>query len=97
MSNLITIINYGEIQLYKGSVKVDLLLWITIGFIIIGLVVLISMKKGMESKVAFIKANMEDEGNSSKAKSVIWWIWSTVAWGIVSMFLVVRCFQNYFG
>ncbi|TGN30527.1 hypothetical protein [Lysinibacillus sp. S2017] len=68
----------------------DLLLWITIGFIIIGLVVLTSMKKGMESKVAFIKENMEDEGNSSKAKSVIWWIWSTVAWGIVSMFLVVR-------
>ena len=52
----------------------DLLLWITIGFIIIGFVVLVSMKKGMESKVAFIKANMEDEENSSKAKSVIWWI-----------------------
>jgi len=76
---------------------VDLLLWITIGFITIGFVVLISMKKGMESKVAFIKANMEDEGNSSKAKSVIWWIWSTTAWGIVSIFLVVRCFHNYFG
>ncbi|MGE7908075.1 hypothetical protein [Lysinibacillus xylanilyticus] len=75
----------------------DLLLWITICFIIIGFVVLISMKKGMESKVAFIKANMEDEGNSSKAKSVIWWIWSTTAWGIVSIFLVVRCFHNHFG
>lgn len=33
----------------------DLLLWVTIGFIIIGFVVLASMKKGMESKVAFIK------------------------------------------
>lgn len=75
----------------------DLLLWITIGFIIIGFVVLTSMKKGMESKVAFIKANMEDAGNSSKAKSVIWWLWSTTAWGIVSMFLVVWCFHNHFG
>ena len=75
----------------------DLLFWITIGFIIIGFVVLASMKKGMESKVAFIKANLEDEENSSKAKSVIWWIWSTVAWGIVSMYLVVRCFHHYFG
>ena len=75
----------------------DLLLWITIGFIIIGFVVLTSMKKGMESKVAFIEANLEDEENSSKAKSVIWWIWSTFAWGIVSMFLVVRCFHHYFG
>ena len=75
----------------------NLLLWIAIGFIIIGFAVLISMKKDMESKVAFIKANPEDEGNSSKAKSVIWWIWSTFAWGIVSMFLVVRCFHHYFG
>ena len=74
----------------------DLLLWITIGFVMIGFVVVFSMKKGMESKVAYIKANVEDEGNPSKAKSVIWWIWGTVAWGIVSMFLAVWCFQNYF-
>ena len=75
----------------------DLLLWITIGFIIIGFVVLASMKKSMESKVAFIKANPEDEGNSSKAKAVIWWIYGATAWGIVSMALVVRCFDKYFG
>ena len=75
----------------------DLLLWITIGFIIIGFVVLASMKKSMESKVAFIKANTEDEGNSSKAKAVIWWICSVTVWGIVSMYLVGRCFDNYFG
>ena len=73
----------------------DLLLWITIGFIIIGFVVLASMKKGIEYKVAFIKANMEDEENSSKSKSVIWWIVSSTAWGIVSMFLVVCCFNHY--
>ena len=64
----------------------DLLFWITIGFIITGFVILASMKKGMESKVAFIKANIKDEENSSKAKSVIWWIWSTIASGIVSIF-----------
>ena len=75
----------------------DLLFWITIGFIITGFVILVSMKKGMESKVAFIKANIEDEGNPSKARSVIWWIWSTVAWGIVSIFLVGWCFRNYVG
>lgn len=75
----------------------DLLLWITIGFIIIGFIVLTSMKKEMESKVGFIKANMDDEENSSKAKSVIWWIWSTTAWGIVSIFLVIWCFHNRFG
>ena len=73
----------------------NLLLWITIGFILIGFVVLISMKKDMESKVAFINANREDEGNPSKAKSVIWWIWATTAWGIISIFLVVWCFQYF--
>ena len=73
------------------------LLWIIIGFIAIGFVLITTMKKGMESKVAFIKGNSEDEENSSKAKSVIWWIWSTTAWGIVSTFLVVRYFHNHFG
>ena len=87
----------GYFILSKRSVKVDLLFWITIGFIIIGFVVLTSMKKGMENKVALIKANMEDEENSSKANSVIWWILSTTAWGIVSIFLIVWCFHNYFG
>jgi len=76
---------------------VDLLLWITIGFIIIGFVVLISMKKGMESKLAFITANMKEEESSKKAKSIIWWIVSTTAWELVSMILVVRWFNNYFG
>ena len=70
----------------------DLLLWITISFIIIGFVIIFSMKKSMESKVAFIKANPESEENLSKAKSVIWWICGTFAWGIVSISLVVRCF-----
>ncbi|OMC82255.1 hypothetical protein BK128_20605 [Viridibacillus sp. FSL H7-0596] len=75
----------------------DLLLWITIGFIIMGFVVLTSMKKGMESKLAFITANMEGEESSIKAKSIIWWIVSTTAWGIVSMILIVWCFHNHFG
>lgn len=75
----------------------DLLLWITIGFIIIGFVVLTSMKKGMESKLAFITANMEDEESSTKAKSIIWWIVSATAWGIVSMILIVSLFHNHFG
>ncbi|WP_059172270.1 hypothetical protein [Bacillus sp. FJAT-27445] len=75
----------------------DLLLWITIGFIIVGFVVLTSMKKGMESKLAFITANMDDEESSTKAKSIIWWIVITTAWGIVSMILIVWWFHNHFG
>ena len=75
----------------------DLLLWITIGFIMIGFVILASMKKGMESKLAFITANMEDEESSKKAKSIIWWIVSATALGIVSMILIVWWFHNHFG
>lgn len=81
----------------KRGVKVDVLLWITIGFIIAGFAVLFSMKKGMESKVAFIKANPEGEGNSSKAKSVICWVWGAAGFGVVSMYLVVWYFDHYFG
>ncbi|MGD6777982.1 hypothetical protein [Sutcliffiella horikoshii] len=75
----------------------DLLLWITIGFIVIGFVVLASLKKGMESKLAFIKANEESEESPTKAKSIIWWIYSAIAWGIVCMGLIVWSFHNYFG
>ena len=39
----------------------DLLLWITVGFIIIGFVVL-----------AFIKRNMESK-KSSTTQSIVWW------------------------
>ncbi|WP_449536342.1 hypothetical protein [Ferdinandcohnia sp. Marseille-Q9671] len=75
----------------------DLLLWITIGFIIIGFVVLISMKKAMETKLVFIKANLEDKESSTKAKSIIWRIVSCTAWGIVSMILIVWWFHTHFG
>ncbi|WP_337019429.1 hypothetical protein [Oceanobacillus massiliensis] len=75
----------------------DFLLWTTIGFFIIGFVVLVSMKKGMENKIAYIKANMEDEENPKKANSVIWWIMSVTVWGLVSMMLVVWWFHNHFG
>ncbi|MGM0847242.1 MAG: hypothetical protein ACQEUT_19975 [Bacillota bacterium] len=77
----------------------DLLLWITVVFIVVGFAVLTSMKKGMERKLAFITANMENEESTKKAKaeSIIWWILSAAAWGVVSMFLIVWCFHNQFG
>lgn len=75
----------------------DLLLWINIGFITIGFVVLVSMKKSMESKLAFIQANMESEEGSSRTKSIVWWIVSTIVWGVVSIILIVWWFHNHFG
>lgn len=75
----------------------DLLLWITISFIVIGFVVLASMKKGMEKKLSFITTNEESEESSVRTRSIIWWIFSVTAWGIVSMGLIVWNFHTYFG
>ncbi|SNT54606.1 hypothetical protein SAMN05444672_14617 [Bacillus sp. OK838] len=65
----------------------DLLLWITVGFIIIGFAVIASMKKNMESKLAFIKGNMESKEFSTKP--IVWWILGTAVWGTVSIILIV--------
>lgn len=51
----------------------------------------------MENKLAILTANMENEKSSTEANSIIWWIGSAAAWGIVSMILVVWSFHNYFG
>ena len=74
----------------------DLLLWITVGFIVIGIVVLASMKKGMERKVALLIENKESmEGKQISTKPVVWWIVGATVWGLVSMFLIVRSFSVY--
>jgi RsiW-degrading membrane proteinase PrsW (M82 family) len=71
----------------------DLLLWITVGFIVFGFVVLVSMKKSMERKVALIIENEESmESKQISNKPVIWWIVGATVWGLVSMFLIVRSF-----
>lgn len=73
-----------------------MLLWITTGFITIGLVVLFSMKKGMERKVALIIESEENgESNQISNKPIIWWIVGATVWGVVSMFLVVWSFSVY--
>nr|WP_211184375.1 hypothetical protein [Paenibacillus lemnae] len=69
----------------------------TVGFILLGFIVLISMKKGMERKLAFITASTEGEESSTRAKSIIRWIAGATAWGVASMFLVVWCFHHYLG
>ena len=74
----------------------DLLLWITVGFIVIGFVVLASMKKGMERKVALLIENKESmESKQISTKPVVWWIVGATVWGLVSMFLIVRSFSVY--
>ncbi|WP_042150170.1 hypothetical protein [Paucisalibacillus sp. EB02] len=68
-----------------------LLFWITLSFVVIGFVVLVSMKKGMERKVALLKSNKESEKDLTTP--VVWWIMGTTIWGIVSIFLVVWWFN----
>lgn len=73
------------------------LLWMIISFSTIGLMILVSLKKRMESKLAFIKAAGESEESVRASRSIIWWIRSAVAWGIVSMSLISWWFNHYFG
>ena len=75
----------------------DMLLWITVGFIVIGFVVLVSMKKSMEMNVTLIIENNESmESQQIAAKPVVWWIMGATVWGIVSMFLIVWSLSIYF-
>lgn len=72
----------------------DFFRWFTVGFIVIGFLVIASMKKSMERKVALLIEN--EESMTSKQisnKPVIWWIVGAIVWGLVSMFLVIRSFS----
>lgn len=74
----------------------DLLIWITTGFIVIGIIVLVSMKKSMERKVALIIENKESmESKQISTKPVVWWIVGATVWGIASIFLIVQSFYVY--
>ena len=72
------------------------LLWITVGFIVIGFVVLVSMKKSMERKLALIIENEEKmESELISPIPITRWIWGSFLWGIVSIFLIVWSFSVY--
>lgn len=75
----------------------DLLLLVTISFIVIGFTVLFFMKKGMEINLAHIQKKSENEENRKKEKSIIWWIRGAVVWGIMSMLLIILNFYINFG
>ncbi|TFE01512.1 hypothetical protein [Jeotgalibacillus salarius] len=72
----------------------DLLLWFTIVFVVIGFIVLIVLSKSMKDRVKFLKSNPDGEGSEKEAKTVIRFIWTAVAFGVVSMALVVTWFSG---
>jgi hypothetical protein len=74
----------------------NLLLWITVGFIVVGLFGLMSMKKSMEERVALAKEYKDGmEGKQASTKPVVWWIVGATLWGIASMLLIVWSFSVY--
>lgn len=73
----------------------NFLLWITVGFIVIGFVVLALMKKSMERKLALIKNEESMESEQISTKPIVWWIRGATVWGLVSMFLIVWSFTVY--
>ncbi len=72
----------------------DLLLWFTIAFFVIGFVVLMVVRRSMNQRVELLKNNPDLEDGEQIAKPVIWFIWGSVAWGVVSMALVVTWFSG---
>ncbi|MEH7226692.1 hypothetical protein V7112_23085 [Bacillus sp. JJ1566] len=54
-----------------------LLFWITVGFIIMGFIVLVLIKRNIESK------------ESLSSQHTVWWIAGTTVWGIVNIILLV--------
>ncbi|WP_245829016.1 hypothetical protein [Salipaludibacillus agaradhaerens] len=67
-----------------------MVLFLTVSFIIIGFVVVISMKGKMERKLAFIQENADNHKNANTP--IILWIVGTTFWGIVSMALIIGIF-----
>lgn len=74
-----------------------LLFWVTVGFIGLGFVLLVLMKRGMENKLAFITENGDSEESSRDAKLMVRWIYGVTLWGVISMALVVWSFHHYSG
>lgn len=74
----------------------DYFLWLSFGFIIIGFIILISMKKSMERKLAFIIENKDNpKSEQTDTKPIIWWIIAAVIWAIISILLIVLLFSVY--
>lgn len=74
----------------------NLLLWVTVCFIVVGLFVLMSMKKGMEERMALSIENKDGmAGEQTSAKPVVWWIVGATVWGLASMLLIVWSFSVY--
>lgn len=65
--------------------------------IVAGFITVASMKKRMERKVAKLVAQGEHENDRRDIQAVIYWIFGTVAWGVVSMFLIIWSFNDFFG
>ncbi|MCR6098168.1 hypothetical protein HXA31_17860 [Salipaludibacillus agaradhaerens] len=67
-----------------------MVLFLTVSFIIIGFVVVVSMKGKMERKLAFIQENADNHKNATTP--IILWIVGTTFWGLVSMALIIGMF-----
>lgn len=80
----------------KWGFKMNLLLWITIGFIVAGFIILTSTREGMKERVTLAIENRDSvESKQISTKPVVWWIVGTTVWGLVSILLVVWSFFVY--
>ncbi|QKS70494.1 hypothetical protein FLK61_27465 [Paenalkalicoccus suaedae] len=66
--------------------------WLALAFVIVGFTSLLSTKKEMERRLREVQSQPDNVEHSRLLSSLVWWIVSTVLWGIVSVLLVVWLF-----
>lgn len=75
----------------------DILMWTTFGFVVVGFFLLLITSKMMDIQILFLDKRLQRKRNSAQAKCGMWWMWGAVAWLIMSMSLVVLSFVNFLG
>ncbi|MDQ0185376.1 hypothetical protein J2S16_001942 [Cytobacillus kochii] len=82
----------------KRREGVNLLHWMILFIIVSGFITVASMKKRMENKLARLVAQGENGAykRNRDMQVIIYWILGTVAWGVVSIFLIIWSFNDFF-
>lgn len=82
----------------KRREGVNLLHWMILFIIVYGFITVASMKKRMENKLARLVAQGENGAykRNRDMQAIIYWILGTVAWGVVSIFLIIWSFNDFF-
>ena len=75
----------------------DILIWTTIVFVVVGFILLLITSKMMDVKILFLDKRLQRKRDTAQARRAMWWMWGAIAWLVISMTLVVWWFVTYLG